>query len=182
MRHNLSAPRSAFWLFAYGSLMWQPNFRFAERRRATLAGYHRALCVYSWVYRGTQEEPGLVFGLERGGVTNGVAFRVRGRDARDVYAAVYAREMVTAVYRPVWTRCRLPGDNRGTVTALAFVANPNNQQYAGRKPESEILQLINQGQGCAGPCSEYVINTLRHLRDIGIRDRALERLAEKIDC
>ena len=41
------------WVFAYGSLMWRSDFPFVERLEARLVGAHRALCVYSFVHRGT---------------------------------------------------------------------------------------------------------------------------------
>ena len=78
-------PTGAFWVFGYGSLMWHADFPFSAKRPATLYGYHRALCVYSWVYRGTEENPGLVFGLDRGGAVSGMAYRIDARHAPDVY-------------------------------------------------------------------------------------------------
>ena len=72
------------WVFAYGSLIWDPGFPFEEARPALLRGYHRAFCLYSTRYRGTPERPGLVLGLDRGGACRGVAFRVPGRHAAEV--------------------------------------------------------------------------------------------------
>ena len=69
------------WVFGYGSLMWRPGFAYVDRRLALLRGWRRRLCVYSHVYRGTAERPGLVLGLDQGGACHGVAFRVEATDA-----------------------------------------------------------------------------------------------------
>jgi len=178
---DFHAPHSAFWLFAYGSLMWEPNFPFTEQRRAILDGYHRALCVYSWIYRGTEETPGLVFGLEQGGQVEGIAFHIAAEHAEGVFAKVYEREMITAVYSPVWAPCSLTDGQTENVHALAFVADHSNCQYAGERSEAETLEFVRQGHGKAGLCIEYVKNTVEHLRDLGICDEALERIVSKLE-
>src|SRR3954454_21993452 len=89
------------WVFGYGSLMWRPGFEFIEQVPARLIGEHRALCVYSFVHRGTPERPGLVLGLDRGGACRGVAFRVPQKHRLATVAYLRAREQVTSVYREV---------------------------------------------------------------------------------
>jgi len=169
-------PRGAFWLFAYGSLMWQPDFPFTTKRVARLYGYHRALCIQSWTYRGSPSTPGVVFGLDRGGAVNGIVYRIGAADAAAVYAQVMAREMVSNVYRPVWASCQLPSSVSSSVPALAFVADRQNPQYAGRLGDDAALKLISQGHGKGGSCVDYVLNTQRHLAELGIQDRSLARI------
>ena len=94
-------PSGDLWIFGYGSLMWRPGFDYVEARQAKLIGEHRALCIYSFVHRGTPEKPGLVLGLDRGGACQGMAFRVAA-DRRDgVVAYLREREQATSVYREV---------------------------------------------------------------------------------
>lgn len=163
----------AFWVFGYGSLMWDPGFPFLESRPALLRGYHRRFCVYSHRYRGTPDRPGLVLGLDRGGSCRGIAFRVAGPDQAVVLDYLWDREMVNGVYRPRLLPLRTPG---GEVRACTFVAERDHVQYCGDLGLDRTADCIRQGCGERGPNLEYLANTVRHLRDLGIRDGALERL------
>jgi cation transport protein ChaC len=90
------------WIFAYGSLMWRPDFPFVERIEARLVGANRTLCVYSYVHRGTAEHPELVLGLDRSGACRGIAYRVSNAAERaGTIAYLRKREQVTSVYREV---------------------------------------------------------------------------------
>src|SRR5262245_44777145 len=77
---RMAASVHQFWVFGYGSLMWNPGFHYIERQQAIVHGFHRSLCMYSYMYRGTPERPGLVLGLDRGGACHGVAFRVAAEE------------------------------------------------------------------------------------------------------
>ncbi len=70
------------WVFAYGSLMWNPGFAVRETRPARLHGFHRAFCIYSEHYRGTPEKPGLILGLLAGGSCRGLAHRLPSEGLR----------------------------------------------------------------------------------------------------
>jgi cation transport protein ChaC len=174
---NLEIPAD-LWVFAYGSLMWRPDFAFEERQPALLHGWHRALCVYSWHYRGTHEQPGLVLGLDAGGSCRGVAYRVAPENAAAVVAYLRERELVSYVYRELVGPVRL-GDHR-RVPALFYAAEPKHAQYAGRLTLAERLALVAQGSGQAGPNSDYVLNTLAHLEALGVRDPELAWIAARL--
>jgi cation transport protein ChaC len=167
-----------FWVFGYGSLMWRPGFEHVEARRARLSGYRRRLCIRSHVYRGTPERPGLVLGLERGGSCLGIAFRVEGSRADEVMAYLRAREMTTNVYHEKRLPVRL--DNDVTVEAVSYVADRSHRQYVGGIGPDEMAATISGAAGEAGANEDYVLNTIAHLRELGIRDRWLESVAARL--
>ncbi|MEI2386751.1 gamma-glutamylcyclotransferase [Breoghania sp. JC706] len=166
------------WVFGYGSLMWRPGFRHAEVVPALLRGLHRSLCVYSWVHRGTQERPGLVLGLDRGGACRGLAFRVEAEHRDEVIAYLRAREQVTMVYREV-LRDVVLGDGR-RIQALGYVVERGHEQYAGALPLERQLEIVRESNGQSGPNRDYVLNTADHLKELGIKDRHLSWLADAL--
>jgi cation transport protein ChaC len=166
------------WVFGYGSLIWRPDFPYLERRVARLMGAHRALCVYSWVHRGTREKPGLVLGLDRGGTCRGVAFRVGAGDRESVVAALRAREQVTAVYLERTRQIRF-GDG-STAMALTYLVDRNSPQYAGKLDEETLFRMVLEAEGQSGVNRDYVINTAAHLAELGMPDAQLDRLAARL--
>ena len=169
------------WIFAYGSPIWEPGFPWAERTPALLRGYHRAMCIYSHVWRGTPEAPGLVLGLDRGGSCRGLAFRVGGPRAQEVMEYLDARERVTDVYLGRHLPITLGGGkDRRRVTALAYVADRGHRQYAGKLAPNEAARLIRQGRGRAGRNIDYLETTVGHLDELGIPDPPLHGLARLV--
>ena len=175
----MSADLGDLWVFGYGSLMWRPDFPFAERHRARVDGLHRGLYVFSHVHRGTPERPGLVLGLDEGGSCEGIAFRVRARDRMAVIDYLREREQVTAVYRERTVPVTVSGEDR-PVMALTYVVDRTHQQYAGQLAREDALSLVRQGVGQSGPCREYVLNTVLSLERMGLHDPTLHWLAERL--
>ena len=171
---------SDFWVFGYGSLMWRPGFDYVEQAPARLNGAHRALCVYSWVHRGTREKPGLVLGLDRGGSCRGVAYRVAGKNRQAVLAYLRERELVTEVYQEVWRTIRFTDGTRPPVRALTYLAVRDHVQYAGRLPRERLLAIVRDGTGQSGANRDYVINTAAHLSALGLGDPLLDWLAGEL--
>lgn len=163
-----------FWVFAYGSLMWNPEFPHVDAHLARLHGFHRALCLWSFDYRGTPERPGLVLGLDYGGSCLGKAYRIHGRDREAVVRYLDKRETSNGEYNARWLPVRLTDGK--AVTALAYVVNPGNRWYAGKLGLHRTVELVLQGHGDRGACLDYVRNTVAHLKELGIRDRALETI------
>jgi cation transport protein ChaC len=170
--------RADLWVFGYGSLMWRPGFDYEERTLATIRGLHRALCIRSFVHRGTPEQPGLVLGLDRGGSCRGVAFRVASRLRERTLGYLRAREQVTSVYVEVTRRARL-SDGR-TVDVVAYRADRRHPQYSGPLSDEALLAIIRAGSGASGANPDYITATQDHLAELGIHDPALERLARAL--
>jgi cation transport protein ChaC len=167
------------WIFGYGSLMWNPGFAYAEARRARLTGYHRAFCIYSIHYRGTERRPGLVLGLDRGGVCDGIAFRLAPDMRQGTLAYLRRRELIYGVYREALVQLDLAhteGEPQRTVWALAYIAERAHPAYAGRLPLAREAALIRRSAGRSGTNLDYLMSTRRHLQDLGIRERRLDRL------
>jgi cation transport protein ChaC len=168
--------KSPVWVFGYGSLIWNPELSFDRRAAARLHGYHRRLCLWSRINRGTPECPGLVAGLDRGGSCAGIVYRVRGRSLRTEFERLWQREMLMGSYSPRWLNCRLP--DQSLVPALAFVVRRDAPNYAGRLAEREILAVFEKHScGRFGTSLDYLVNCVRGLREHGLRDPHLERLA-----
>jgi len=171
---------SDFWVFGYGSLMWRPGFEYVAVTPARLGGVHRALCIYSWVHRGTRAHPGLVLGLDRGGSCRGIAYRVAGEKRESVMAYLRERELVTDVYREVRRPMALLDGSTQIVEAVTYVADRGHEQYAGRLPRERLLEIVATAEGRSGRNDEYIINTARHLREAGARDEILDWLAAEL--
>jgi glutathione-specific gamma-glutamylcyclotransferase len=167
------------WVFAYGSLMWHPGFAYTLCCKALLRGWHRSLCVYSHVYRGSPEQPGLVLGLDRGGACVGVAYRVDPQLREPTIRYLRDREQATAVYLERMPQITLETGAR--VFALTYVADRSHRQYAGRLDREAMLKLVRGGIGVSGKNVQYVLETHGHLHAIGVRDRELEWLSARLE-
>ena len=168
-----------FWIFGYGSLMWRPGFAFRRSESALINGYHRRLCVYSHVHRGTPERPGLVLGLDRGGSCHGLAFEIAASDWDDTLTYLRAREQVTMVYLEKRTTARLLSSGQ-KIEAVTYIVDRHHRQYAGVLTEDAILSHVRQGEGVSGRCADYASSTLEHLREMNIHDKVLESPAARL--
>jgi cation transport protein ChaC len=170
-------PPADYWVFGYGSLMWDPGFAYRAVHPALLVGYHRRFCLYSQYYRGTPERPGLVLGLDRGGSCRGVVYQVAPEHAEATRAYLWRRELDDYAYLPKLLTVRHPG---GPVRAQAFVVDRTTPQYAGALDDETVAGLIAAGVGRRGRNRDYLENTLAHLRTLGVLDRGLERVAARV--
>lgn len=168
------------WVFGYGSLMWDPGFVPVESVKARLDGYSRSFCLLSTHYRGTEEVPGLVLGLDEapGSHCQGLAMRVAENEATKVAAYLRARELITHAYRE--THVPLQLEDGREVQAVTYVMRPDHDQYAGGLCVREQARIIARAHGGRGPNAEYLFNTTQHLTQIGLPDAMLEDLAADV--
>ena len=167
-------PPDDFWVYAYGSLMWDPGFDYLEAQPGLIHGYHRSLCVLSTIYRGTPEHPGLVMGMDRGGSCCGRAFRVAPDKVNATIAYLDEREQVTKVYYPHFLDTKL-SDGR-MVQAYSFVVRREHEQFAGHLSLEEQAELVAQGVGQNGTALDYLANSVEHIDDLGIPDTQLHEV------
>ena len=165
---------SDWWVFAYGSLLWNPLFPFEDARRAMLCGRRRRFCLWSLASRGTANQPGLVLGLDRGGSCQGVVYRLPARSARAELALLWRREMVLGAYLPLWVTVRCDGKPR---VALAFVVDRAHRQYTGNLTLGEQADVLATAAGAFGSSADYLERARVALVTHGIVDPYLERLA-----
>ena len=175
MKRPALDPNLDLWIFAYGSLMWDPGFAYVEDQPGIIYGFHRCLCVRSTIYRGTPGKPGLVLGLDRGGSCRGRAFRVAAEHVNATLAYLDEREQVTKVYCPRLVKVKL--DDGRTVNGHTFVVRHEHEQYARLRPD-EQAHMIAQGTGKRGAALEYLANTIEHLDALGIKESQLHRVLE----
>lgn len=168
------------WVFGYGSLMWNPGFDFAEKRRARLFGFRRSFCMWSIHHRGTPDAPGLVLALDAvpDAACEGVAFAVPDESRAETLSYLRERELVSSAYLETCQTLLL--DDGREVEATAFIVDPHHVQYCGSLPLERQAQVIADAVGGRGPNTEYLWNTVAHLRELGIEDAELDWLERRV--
>jgi cation transport protein ChaC len=166
------------WVFAYGSLMWNPISDFDSRRVATLHGWHRSFCIRLIAGRGTPQQPGRMLSLEQGGSTQGVALRLCRETLDEELRILWIREMVTGAYRPTWAPVTLE-DGTG-LSAIAFVADHGNWQYEDDARAPLIAPSMAVATGLFGTNAEYVFKLQSALADSGLTDPYIDELAAEL--
>lgn len=169
------APTGDLWLFGYGSLLWKPSFEYAERRMATVQGWHRSFCLKIARFRATRDQNGLMMVLDRGGQCQGMILRIPAHEAATVLHGLFRRELVVnpPATPPRWLMAHTVD---GPARALGFVIDRRSPFYAGRLPLEQVADVLAKAAGHWGSCAEYLQNTVAHLEELGIRDRNLWRL------
>jgi cation transport protein ChaC len=175
LRHQ---PGDEVWVFAYGSLMWNPAIEFAESTPCKVEGWRRSFCFWVPLGRGTPEMPGLMLALEGGGACEGIAYRLAPHQVQSELGILWNREMLAGVYQARWVSAKLR-DGR-SVTAITFVVDPQHCQYCGDLPIEKAAHHIAFAEGRRGACRDYLFNTAEHARSLGIHDPYIEDLMARV--
>ena len=172
-------PGADLWVFGYGSLMWNPAFRHAERRSGLIQGWHRRFCLWMPAGRGTRDNPGLMLGLDRGGSCRGIVWRIAARHVENETQILWRREMIGDGYRPHWVRAHTP---EGTVSAITFTVNRGHDRYVRDLTETRIVRALATAHGRLGRARDYLHNTVVHLDELGIGDGPMHRLLALVEA
>jgi cation transport protein ChaC len=167
-------PAGDLWVFAYGSLMWDPAIRFAEVRRAHVRDYARRFILKD-IYgaRGTAEAPGLMAALDAGGGCDGLAFRIARERVDEETEVLWRREQVGPAYRAVFVDASIAGHE---VKALAFVADHDAELIDATLTREEQIRFLATGTGFAGSSMDYLRNVQEKLAALGIDDADVDDL------
>lgn len=165
------------WVFGYGSLIWNPAFRFDASRIGKVYGWHRSFCLRTSLSRGCPKQPGLILGLDRGGTCAGVLYRIPAADARNELRVLWRREMSDGAYVPRWVDASTA---LGRVKAVTFTIKRTHARYVGKLPRDEVAQVISRAVGMMGRCSDYLSNTVESLKRMGIIDHELMELDARV--
>ena len=167
------------WVFAYGSLIWKPEFEALEHRRATVFGWHRSFCLELTRWRGSPQQPGLMMALDRGGRCDGVAYMLPPEERRAQIHRMLRREIVVRedIDMVRWVPVRT---GQGPVRALVFYAGPTGDGISLKLPLDKVAGILARACGHVGSCAEYLFQTVSHLEERGIHDRNLWRLQKLV--
>lgn len=169
---------SDVWIFAYGSLMWNPMVHFEQRQVATLRGWHRSFCLRMNIGRASPRTPGRMLALEPGGHTQGVALKLSPSTVAKELRLVWIREMVLGSYAPIWAPILLDDGTR--THAIAFVADTSGEQYASDSRIATIAPLVANAAGKFGSNADYVFKLQTSLDESGLHDAYIAALAGEI--
>ena len=171
------SPNEPFWLFAYGSLMWNPVVKTCAEKPASLIGWHRAFCIDQPMSRGSIDNPGLMMGLAPGGSCQAKVYRIAKQDIESESYLLWKREQSTDIYLPQWLQVDTID---GPIKALAFVvdaAHPRIRLDLSLQVQGDI---IAQAKGIMGSNDEYLFNTMAELKKLNIVDADLEALTQQV--
>ena len=167
--------------FAYGSLIWKPACAFDEIHTAIVRGWHRSFCLgWNNRFRGSDEHPGLMLALDRGGACKGALYRLPPAEVEPNLKKLLEREMgwKPSPFPPRWVTATT-SDGR-IIRALTFCINRKSGRYVSGLSEPQLAEVLAKAVGSRGSMAEYLFATVAHLEQLGIHDPHLWRLQELV--
>ena len=172
--------KSAFWVFAYGSLIWNPALEYDAQSSCTIEGYHRSFCFWTKFGRGSEELPGLMMGLEPGRDCDGIGYRIPASKLDTELDILFRREMLSFIYKPTWIKARCTDNKQETIEVLAFVVDPESERFCGGLSEEKLIQTVATAEGPLGKNCDYLFQLVEHLHALGFDDPVMTDLAHKV--
>lgn len=167
------------WIFAYGSLMWDPALRFQEVRRVFAPGYARRFILKDDKGgRGTQDAPGLMAALDEGVGCEGLAYRIAEKDIETETEILFRRELVAPGYIPTFIPVHI---DEKVIHVFAFLADYTSPDMLQKISRSDQVRWIATGAGFLGSSRDYLFNIVQQLTRLGIEDPACTALLREVD-
>lgn len=172
-------PDEDLWVFAYGSLMWDPAFRFSEVRRARVPDYDRRF-ILKEVFggRGSREMPGLMAALDHGSGCDGLIFRI----PKDIIAVeteiLWRRELIAPTYIPAFVTAIVDEQPQSVLT---FIADHEADQICSQISREEQIKCVATGCGILGTSFDYLANLVSQFNVLGIDDQDCSLLLQQAE-
>jgi cation transport protein ChaC len=180
-RATLAGHEGPLWVFAFGSLMWDPSMRFDEVRLATAPGHARHFCLWDDGARGSRERPGLMAALDAAGPDepgcHGLVFRIPPGEVEAETAILWQREVIAPGYVASFIRVETAA---GPLTALAFLADRQAEVVRTDLSAAEQANMIAHAEGVLGTNAAYLENMISHLAALGLEDAAMAALWQRV--
>lgn len=167
----------AIWVFGYGSLIWNPAFHWCDKIRGEVDGFHRSFCLWTKLGRGSEENPGLMLGLEPGGSCNGLAYRIAEDAVETELDIIFRRELLSYAYLPTWVDVKT--ENR-TIKAITFVMDQDHERYVGEIDEQTMIRHLATAVGPLGRNCDYLYNLVENLDALSYQDAHMTYLAKNV--
>lgn len=163
------------WVFAYGSLLWRPDFSYEVKEPALLDGWARRFWQGSPDHRGTSAKPGRVLTLHwrPNSKCLGYAYRLADGEAGHIMAALDLREQGGYVRQQL--RLELQSGRR--VAAVTWVAQADNRHFLGPGSSRRIARRIADAHGPSGTNIDYFRRFCLALDELGAREAHVMRIA-----
>ena len=169
-----------FWVFAYGSLIWNPALEFDRQHRCVISDYHRSFCFWTKFGRGSEEQPGLMMGLEPGGECSGIGYRIPADKLTVELDILFRREMLSFIYKPTWVSAQPVEDSVKAIDVLCFVVDSENERFCGELAEDKLIETLAVAEGPLGKNCDYLYQLVEHLEELDFEDSAMAALAAKV--